>query len=382
MSFIDALADGIRSATCTWSQNVDSFWTSVGNLISGQTGLPPWLVTDQSAGLVQRVVCNSQTPTPLPNVPFTGGQCSGILYNVSWIISLINSSGTQFDFPGSGQFEGPISRVDGAVSPDGDDQLWLIRGATSEITALATSVSQTVFYTSFNVSRVDGMPDDCGDPEPSVSPVNVVNNITNNITYNDNTGAPVVEVVNYNFGFAYVDANAEFFIPITVDVGGISIPVRFNVSTGDISFNFGGRGGGGSGGGGDTIILEPEPPDSPDDVPVPTPPAEDPREELQIVGVMVTTTNIGVGFAGTQVDGQLAPDLYLPRLAQVLFEYRFSDGSVGWSTPLPVNNRREFVESPRPGNTIGAQIIQAPGVTAVFSIVREREEVVLSEGLQ
>ena len=372
VSFRDSLAEGIRQATCTWAMNVDNFWTSTGNLVAGATGLPNWITTDPSAGLVSRIVCDMDDPIPLPPEPFTGGQCDGILYNCSTTITQTFDDGREFIFPVSGTLVGPISFQQEAQRGGDNVFTGFVGGDGQELGVTGTSVA-SYSASGTSVSRVDGQADDCGNPPIITNPTNINNNVTNNITYVNNEGNTVNQDINYSFGFAYVDVNleAEFNIPVNVDVGGVNIPVRFNLSTGDIVFQFGGRGGGPGGGGGDRIVLEPAPPELPPDTGPDIPEPPDPRTEEQIIGAMVTVTALNNQFFGTEVNGGDASNLFLPRLGQVQFTYRFSDGSVAYSEAFGVTNRRQFVPSPRPENTIDATLFPANGVSLFLSLVKD-----------
>ena len=234
VGFREAVVGGIRDAVCEWSNNVDNFWTSVGNLASETIGIPGFLTPNPSTSLIGQFVCDRPMPIPVPPIPFTGGQCPGIQYRVEMDIRLTNiNTGNDQVVDRAAIGVGPASW--GTVTqPNGNVTIGFnFNGAFNGALTYNPGVEMAEVI-AFVPTRLDGMPDDCGDPPPSVNPINVNNNVTNNITYEDNSGNTVNQDIDYTFGFAYVDVNADFNIPVRVDVGGITIPVRFNVSTGDI----------------------------------------------------------------------------------------------------------------------------------------------------
>lgn len=374
-TFGESLVQGVRDAFCEWQSNVDSFWSSIGNQVSASTGIPDFLIPNPNAGLAGRLICNNDDPTLPPPVPFMGGQCPGEDYNVNIQIDWVSNGFPQPPAFGIGVLTGPLTYVNGPVEGSNQSRIGIV-DVNGDFEGLETSAPiDEGAITSSTITRVDGMPDDCGNPPVAANPTLIQNNITNNITYDNSQGMTVNENITYAFGFAYVDADVNLLVPIDVSIGSINVPVRFNLSTGDISFSFGGRGGGEGGGGGDRIILEPAPPEAPDDTGPDIPEPPDPREEESIVGALVTVTSITPPFNGTQVDGGVSSDLYLPRLAQVQFTYRFSDGATGFSEAFSITNRRQFVPSPRPENTIDATLFPAQGVTLFLSLVKERDQV-------
>jgi hypothetical protein len=170
------------------------------------------------------------------------------------------------------------------------------------------------------------------------------------------------------FGFAKVDLNGELKIPINIDLGGIHFKADFNLNTGDIDFfpisnYFGDRrpgpaprdvvppGGGGDGPeDGDNPPPVPNPPPS---IPPPPPPPDEDNEDSEsvIIGVLVTVNAIASSTT-TVLFQDDNPDIHVPNLGFVQFLSPVGRLASGWSSDIPVKNRRHLIPCPWPFGAI------------------------------
>jgi len=108
---------------------------------------------------------------PSASVPFTGGQCPGVEYDVAWVRrtdGAAQAGGTFTD-------DGPISLIDESFEePDGEFTIrWRLTGATSETTingGINRTGPRSRYTLDVTPTRTDGQPDDCGNPPPDIEP--------------------------------------------------------------------------------------------------------------------------------------------------------------------------------------------------------------------
>lgn len=116
-------------------------------------------------------------PTAQP--PFTGGQCPGVSYNLSWSATAAANNCTTFtDSPQLNGRMGPISyrlihntalsQPVGGLCPGFSTNQLLITANGVEF--VGGGQARGYSLNSFNVIRGDGQPDNCGDPPPELEP--------------------------------------------------------------------------------------------------------------------------------------------------------------------------------------------------------------------
>lgn len=323
------------------------------------------------------------TPGPVPNPPpFTGGQCQA-RYNYSGVLNNFRFS------PG----------CEAIASPFSGGPVWgpLSTSVRSEITTnnLKTNIVRVNHFgtgsfpqsipdftdirfasssrdcpdgvlVSFNPSRVDGLPDNCGDPDPTyreLEPSDVT--INQDITYNSAGGVSITIPVIFVYARAQIDARANIIVPFTANING-ELNVTGNVNlNGSVNFNIGTAGGGGSPKDPrkspcDDITLPdgevPEDPTNSDKEPRP-----DRDREQVITGVLVTVNQLLNERASTIVQGE-NPDIYAPSLGHVNFLCRVGEISGGWTSDLPVKNRRNLIPCPWPEGAVEVRGTPQPGV--------------------
>lgn len=196
-------------------------------------------------------VCQNRVPLPnLPPIPFTGGQCPGILYNLNYRDRTYNITNCNLvtDQFFSVQVTGPIgspffeptgttaqTSCNGLSNADVDLGAWKIPTQLGDVT-----LSSGVFndpsnvanpplssVTEITVTRVDGLPDNCGDisqeydsPQPTGQDLQTTiiinspdgNDISMSLIYNQ-----LSEEFNFPMGFKLDGVN------ITLDMSGLTI---------------------------------------------------------------------------------------------------------------------------------------------------------------
>jgi hypothetical protein len=253
---------------------------------------------------------------------------------------------------------------------------------------VVTPITASITITNVSVVRVDGFPDDCGsEPPPQVAPPPNPgwNQVNTNITYQNPDGLDITIPVGFFFANAFFDANLDVTIPIHATINfDVSFPINFNISTGGISFNFGG--------GNNNPDGSPPPPQLPPPPPVPTPdgfetveppPPPPPEPEFEdeeeppptardrvIRGVIVTASSVDSNRIGVIFQNGGNPDIRIPGLGFVNFKIQVGN-SVAWTNDIPVKNDRAFIECPWDGGAIQVRGSARPGVdfqlTPVFA---------------
>ena len=237
--FNEALRDGIAGFTCSLWQQFPDF------IVNGKNPASSF-----ARGFLNQACSPIQPPVPFPNPGFTGGQCPGVLYNVDVNVILYNTSTCTISTNATPtlQVTGPIQGIEKVVViPDAStsdcnaattyivDRVNLILQGTGDSAQIGSNLPDgrgvpdppLSSATIVNISRVDGLPDDCGDPVPSYPPVvptlvdlQTTINITNldlvdlelNLQFNQ-----INDNFNFPIGFKLEGTN------VVVDVEGITI---------------------------------------------------------------------------------------------------------------------------------------------------------------
>lgn len=316
----------------------------------------------------RNALCDREAPPPNPS-PFTGGQCAGVEYNLEFRVGFtVNSTGQVVppDRVGVRNFLG-----DGPIRPIGSNEgnQFVYRNASTGqfMGAVNNQTNSNFTYAIYDLIRVDGLPDDCGDPDPEyedLTPDDVTIDV--DITYQNADGIDVTVPVVFVFARAQIDVDANITIPFTVNINGtVNVTGNLNLS-GDVDINIGTAG-------------NPPAPKDPrkgdcDDIALPVePPPEDPTdseqperpdrsEEESIIGCLVTVTSLSNERASLIVQDE-NPDIYAPSLGHINFLCRVGQTSAGWTSDLPVKNRRNLIQCPWSLGAIAVRGTPQPGVT-------------------
>jgi hypothetical protein len=368
-TFSEAIAQATKSTLCAvaiGSDNVTSFTNSLVGLDGDTLNV---------GRAFRRLVCDDSNdqinPPPTTEVPFTGGQCPGVLYSVS---------GQGFDFQtkrcnngdiqdNSGPYNrgpvtvtGPITNifrrdVSGSCGVGRRGYEWVaVANAGIEVAlfSVVTGFPSQVYANSFGamnitVVRADGQPDTCGDPDVVIPPFSPITT-TVNVEYEDNSQTTINEDVDITVFAPFVAIGGAIIAPVTVTGNDFSLVGEVNLDGSglisfepDIDFNFG-KGGG----------------DSP--APSPDPSIETPEPESGsglIVGAIVTATPTGQGRA-TQILQGVNPDIFAPRIGNISFYVNTPSGQA-WTEDAPIKNLRQYVPCPYLGGAADVKATAEPG---------------------
>jgi len=416
VTFREALGGAARLFLCTALDQL----ANANDLFSDL--LAPFPAARRYADLAQaiRLVCNRE-PEAQPEFPeFEGGQCP-VLYN--YFLSAQPNNGQWFSFviggdqgtdprAAIGQVWGPVTEFrlvgrEPVVGGDGSifqgwnirffcrgvvgvsqgqlpfEQPQIVEVDTSWITRNASAGVRTLQAL---LARVDGQPDNCGDPPAEYPPpAPGYNQQQTNITYQNNDGVDVTIPVGFFLAQAFFNANLELEIPVYATINfGVSFPINFNVSTGGISFNF--NSGTNNPDGSPTAppgpppASAPRPPDFTTQNPPPPPPPEpefedeeeepDPRGRNVIRGAIVTAITVDDGEIGAIFQEGGNPDIRIPDLGHINFKIQVGQ-STSWTNDIKVKNERAFIPCPWEGGAVDVSGSPRPGVnwdiTAVYA---------------
>ena len=355
LQFSEELLNAVRTGLCATTSIAQrtaeigqSFWNNAGLRGAGQASGNAAQLWSNAAS----IACN-RTPQdvgPYVAPPFEGGQCPGERYNLTVALFF---DGVQQGQPLSFTNKiGPISIETGTIEQSGNAFAQVNDGNGDGITGLSSATQEPSVQVS-NVSLTFGGVDDCGDPEAEVPPYDPGNFTTNpDVTFTDDTGTDVTISPTIVYKPVTTNSDNEFAVPFEITFeDGSSLFGDFNISTGDFNIGPGNSGGDGASG--------PEREKDPDE----------PMEEgEEIVGVRVIST------VGTLSQGRLteiasvgsAPNLYVPRLATVLFRSETSIGN-GWSQPFDVQTTDAVIYSDEVA--INAAVTFRPGVTGTYKLI-------------
>ena len=384
-SFNESLRNAVRQGFCsiigTNLELVDFF---------GAIGLPNQVLGLESQRNYVRLNCNTEPPPPSPGAPFSGGQCPvdyGIFSRVQVFFEGAPLAIDEFNracAPG-GILRGPLSGP--FVGTLGGFQSLFVSGfdeaGTPEDLSLVNGRSGTGYtfqLLTLTPTRCDGLPDDCGDPGGGGTPAPNYNIIDTDITYTNNDGLDITIPTNIVYLRPTLDVDANIQVPIRITIRdpqlNIDVPItaKFNLSTGDITFNVGGELG--NDGRKSPCATEPDP-DTDFPAPPPgsgieeTPPPDDPEEERIIRAVVVTSNEVS---ARSSVIGTTAgvPNIFVPAMGYIHFEIRAGQRTA-WLDAIPVKNQRHFIPVPWSGGAIAVRYTPFEGtvstVTPIFGVV-------------
>lgn len=360
VSFVEAFTSGIRTSLCSWLNETDDNVRGWTKDAFGRSASNPALSGIKSA------LCDSPllpgTPIPVP----TGGQCD-TLYTVTWqerwTVRRCSDDAIAFErdeeVAESGVLRGPLSfttnfRKEYESCGDGRISTWLVGGFDADGKPYSTGPQRQELNqrwvqsnnTTVNYVRVDGQPDDCGDPPPGETPPTTPDGGWQlppvDITFDDDTGGqttvnlpPII--------FPPVIAGAGIiYAPIRIDTPDLFIDANVNISLGNgLSVDFGNRTPPGS----DTTVDAP-PPDQPPQLEAPPP--DDDDTERRVIGVIVTVTDIqGTPVTEILQDGG-NPNIYAPDLGLVAFSVSGGDVGFGWTSDLRVKSTKAYIPCPAP----------------------------------
>lgn len=221
--FTEAVRDGVATFACGLWNNFPGFITQGTNPANAF-----------ARGFMNRACSPIQPPVPAPSPPFVGGQCP-TQYDINVLFDYFPAgSGTIANFNQTifTNILGPITAItDNAVSGNNTFNVTVFfpsspSGTVTVVNAGsgANILADTITY---EVTRVDGMPDNCGSlPSQYTSPPPTINDLrqTTNILIND--GLDLSLDIQYNQLSNQYNFPMNFKINgvnVTLDIGGITI---------------------------------------------------------------------------------------------------------------------------------------------------------------
>jgi hypothetical protein len=309
---------------------------------------------------VNRQICDRPVDDDdFPSSPFNGGQCEGVLYRAVGEarplgVGCASGAPLQFAFTpvATDVGAGPISdlrvvnstpfcqnrfRSTALVCTRGN-------GTTATIVSFGGPFNNFDGYDDIEFTidfvRVDGAPDTCGDPPPTLPPPGPIT-INIDIDYGPNNEfnltVPVI------FAPVYVDLDGSLNFNFEIPEINLNGTVNLNNDF-EINLDFSGSRGRGT----------------TDDEPVPTPPAaedsedDEPSTKPTIVGVFVYTTALDRKLV-TIIPQDGAPSIVAPRVASVKFLQVVGDFR-GWTPDIPVKSVRSYVPCPIPTGAVDVKV--------------------------
>lgn len=375
----DAIQEAVTSTACTLLGAAGTYARNFENILDaiapGQ-GIP---VASPASGIgaAYGLLCNREPPALQNPPPFTGGQCS-----VPYTVTIAWDRELSIVQPPSGSIIDPRSVTStylGAIqglrvnNQPTLDQLFLQHAGTeSPIDSFGSSTpgdSAIINQRIVSVTRVDGLPDNCGNPAPP--PVVPDPNPTGDdidITYDNDEGDTITNNFAITFGSAYIDINSQINIPVNIqnnDNSEFQINASLNLNTGDLNYYAGnpsyppGSGQPGKDAYKPGNDLPPVPPTVPSTDPPPFPPTSEAETEDIIAGAVVTVSEVPQDI--TVLFQSENPDIYAPNLGYIAFEIIVGE-STAWTSDIPVKNLRNVIPCEWPAGAIDVKGTPRPGV--------------------
>lgn len=384
--FRDELVSGLRNAFCTAIELQQNYY--------GWVGRNQFFITARMAealmGAAYRLFCNDEPPDP-PEANFTGGQCPTIYTTYTKAPATFTAGGVD---PNTEVFlvqGGVLGAIQGAeiveTSTAYEVRIFAAANPPSNpagnylIATYAKSSYQSAIVSEFVVVRADGLPDNCGDPEPPVpTPQPGFNEVDIDITYTNNDGVDITVPLIFIFADLNVNLKGELTVPIRIDLGGLNFKIggELNLNNGDINLNFGNRNYNRNGQPNpDGYKPEPDipdiPPTVPDDVYLPSPTDDNDDTERILRACIVSTSIVPDDISLIYQIGN--PNITAPNLGYVSFAINVN-GKLSWTSDIPIKNERNFIACPWEGGAVAVRGTPRPGVewviTPVYAAVEDR----------
>lgn len=345
-SFREGATAAVRRAYCKALQGVDNYFAFWGSL-----GIP----VDQVPPSWKNWICGEPGPPP-PAPPFTGGQCPCVEYEISFQVF---DNGVLIASPSETR-DGPISvEVVNKDTEFGGIEVYINYGdgvnctsGRSRPTNLTNTAINTYTASNFVVVRSDGQPDNCGDPITPVPPFPPGGFEEPEDIDWDGPDGPESEPVTITINAPIIVPFIPFTLYAPVTISGPNIEFSGNIEIAP-EFNFRPNFGGG-----DSSPGDPQG-DGPPENPITAPPTADDEDDQELIGVLVRSQPVSETRT-TELDGQLAPDLFVPRLAVVHFRTR-NRGRFGWNGPHDVLTTSSYVPVPPNVYAIDARVTYQQG---------------------
>ena len=359
----EALTSALRTSFCNTTTNLNTA-LQLGERIFDLPGPFNLDVAGQPGPRLLRTLNNLTCDRPPEDAsggltpPFTGGQCVGTRYTISYTLTLLNTDNDQSTVvPLSTAAFGPIVSLVAGPEPF-QTSLTAAPGPTDPVT---TQVLDT-FASNFAVTSVvidsvvpnAGQPNNCGDPVPvpeSYDPTDFTDTVT--VDYDDPSGNPTQIQPTFVFAPVTIGAGGELNVPVNITFeDGSSLVGEINLNTGESSLKTD-DGNGTSSPLGPVLLNEGIGPEN---------------FSLQVIGVKVESTINPLSVRATEIlQSGGNPNIWAPRLGYVNFLYENADGSRSWGADIPVKNTNFTAFAARPAVNVRGS--SEPGVTFSLRVV-------------
>lgn len=359
----EAVANSVRGFMCEATEPTIALTGWLDGALSSVPGLGSVGLPGADASLAVRgLVCPAPPPlsggtgptVTYPPAGFQPGQCDLIPYLFEW--EYTQGSGTRTTQTIDALL-GPIGNFVLSTNSSGNTNVDIeCRGAQglpplppgSTRRLLSNQSQSNIDPVILSLTRKDGLADDCGPMEPQQPPTG-----DDTIDYDDPDGTPVVNVpITFAPTFPIVLPGGAVIIPIEVCLAAFCLDVNFNISTGDVTFNFGGESGG------ENCCPPVEEIEAEEDEDDPDPPVDGKR----IWGVKINATLLPSGGQYTEVNDGSGPSLFWPDLGFVRFAIEYG-GLRGWTPKVAIQSLSTFVPVNAPTTAYAFDLYERPGVT-------------------
>lgn len=381
-----ALAEAIKDASCLGFQAGDPVRNWVRETTSPIPGLNQVTrFNDAYSDFLQNLACSrpgGQSDGGGGTVEFppddSKGNCPGVLYDIQvtclcqYLAFDAQTTSTQYEATyrrvGANALPGPIGPlvIPGILSGG----LLSTRGPLNQINYGNNQISGLFFVSrtpgldlnrgsnqvigeiSRTVTRQDGQPDNCPPPDgggplpPTVTPPPVI--------YTGPDGVDITINPRFEFGPINIAPDGTINLPgIVLDIGP-DFNFNFNLSNGDVNFNFGGSPGA-------SACCPPEidnDNDKDNNQDDPPPPANDER----FVGCKVVLLSEPQSVEYTEKGDANGPTILIPRVGDISYAIEL-DGRRMWTSDQPIKKRSSFIPVNAPAVAYDYSIVAAPGYT-------------------
>lgn len=302
--------------------------------------------------------CDPAEDVPPLAGPFEGGQCAGVNYQINWSWS----AGSFNSGPQQTQRTGPLSFSRAGTGsedcgPGGGtyNVFTVIDGTGSSPVSLAAGCQATL--NSLTATRLDGLPDDCGNPPPETIPPPIDIDFDIDVTYQPDFGVEITAPITVNFKPTTNNFDGRVSFPFEFNLGGIDFngSLSFDPEI-NVRINPPLRVPRGTGQPTDTLPPQTDP--------QPVEPAEFDRI---IIGVAVqSTVNGEQQFTSITQTGQ--PSILAPRVGSIKFAYSIGIATF-WSSDIDVKGANVFIPCPFSQGADAVVVSPAPGVAVTWQPV-------------
>ena len=387
VSFIDALKSNIRDKACSFLSDAANWKRTLERIGPYET---PVVYYPDTAAIAYGLFCNREPYPPSLPPQLEGGQCpTGYRLRASGSYTRKDPNTGELTtipinpFPNPlGTGNGPITILGSGLAAHNIDiplfktnpynvvLRWQFAGNVPQVSSWGPCILGSVTPIA---ERIDGLPDDCGNPPVFIPPFQPGSNvIITPITFTNNNNVEVSVSATLDFGIGDINFKGEFNIPVNVNIGSIQLQANINLSTGDITF------------GPSISLTKPDEfytpgsdPCNPTGRPILPPVSRPPTSPIGpgastqrkprpiLTAVLVRTSNVpgNATIIGHAAEYQ-CPNVFAPYAALIFFAYRIGENKTAFGTDIQIKHAYQWIPVPDPANCVGYRIAgRWPGMT-------------------